>query len=62
MTRHVRRVVTGHDANGRAGVKIEEVEKRCQETFISQSAHSRSTVNVRGFAKSHSRREGCRVL
>ena len=55
MTRQVRRVVTGHDVNGRLGVKIEEVEKRCQETFLSQSAHSRSTANVRGVAKPHSR-------
>ena len=56
MTRQVRRVVSGHDANERAVVKIEEVEKRCQETFTSQSAHSRSTANVRGFSKPHSRR------
>ena len=33
MTRQVRRVVTGHDANGRAGVKIEEVEKRYRKLF-----------------------------
>jgi hypothetical protein len=55
MTRHVRWVVSGHDANERAVVKIDELERRCQETFLSRSAHSRSTPNVRGFSKPHSR-------
>ena len=55
MTRQVRRVVTGQDANERAVDKIDEVEKSCHETFIFQSAHSRSTANVRGFPKPHSR-------
>lgn len=56
MAVQVRRVVTGHDASGRAVVKIDEAETRCQEPFISLSAHPRSTGNVRGFAKPHSRR------
>lgn len=56
MSLQVRGIVTGHDANGRTVVKIDEVETRCEEPFISLSAHSRSTSNVKGFAKSHSRR------
>jgi len=56
MALQIRRVITGHDANGRAVVEIDEVQTRCEEPLISLSGHSRSTANVMGFAKPHSRR------
>ena len=56
MAVQVRRVVTGHDANGRAVVKIDEVENTFQGPFISLSAHLRSAAKVISFAKPHSRR------
>ena len=57
MSLQLRRVATGPDANGRAVVKIDEVETRYQEVFIPLSARPRSTANVRVCAKPHSRPE-----
>ena len=56
MSLQVRRIVTEHDASGRAVIKIDEVDIRCQQPFISLSAHIQSKTNVSGFAKTHSRR------
>jgi len=46
MALQFRRIVTGHDGNGRAVVKVDEVEKRCQGPLISLSARPRSIASV----------------